>query len=239
MARQMLDAKNAIPFGFNGCATCDAKCCSSNIIFASIYDLQYATKYFPVLFYVYEQQISPVYFFYYGEKQGEKCPYLKGNMCGIYEERPYACRAYPFSFEQNKPCFDDGCPSVAPLLSGGVELFDKKGVLSPVVEKDFIGLEFTKNKEMIYERSEEFVKFCLKNNFLVAYKDLYGTQPLYANFKPTLIDHLYVLHPQRIAVMRMQNKTLFEGNEDFLLYIQQMIGSYKNIEVLGSKCDHK
>ncbi len=237
MARQMFNPRSISSFGFNGCSTCNAKCCSSNIIFASIYDLQYVTKYFPVFFYVYKQQISPVYFFYYGEREGEKCIYLKGNMCGIYEERPYACRAYPFSFEQGKPCFDDGCPNIAPLAPSGIKLFDKKGIFSPVIQKEFIGLEFTKNKNIIYKRSKEFVDFCLKNNFLVAYKDLYASSPLHLAFKPTLIDDLYMLHPQRIAVMRMQNKALFEGNDDFLLYIQQIIGSYKLIPTLFN-CNH-
>ena len=51
-------------------------------------------------------------------------------------------------------------------------------------------------------------------------------------FKPSLTGHLYLLHPQRIAVMRMQNKELFAGNEDILQSVMMIVASHKNIETL-------
>lgn len=235
MARFLLDLKKHRNFAFNGCSTCDAKCCGSNIIYSSIFDLKEASALFPIFFYVSQGKISPVYFFYYGEAREEKCPYLNGSLCSVYENRPYACRSYPFSFERGKPCFDDGCPQVGELAEGGVPLFSPQQTLNPYFVSDFVGEEFTRQKEKIFTESGDFVDFCVKNNFLVPYTNFYKNQPLYMEFKPTLVEDLYVLHPQRIAVMRMQNKELFAGHDDFLQYVMMIIGSSKNIETLFSR----
>lgn len=238
MAKLLLEANKHSHYGFNGCEACDAKCCGSTIIFASLYDLQMASRYFPILFYIRENQISPVYFFYYGEKVGEKCPYLNANLCSIYEERPYACRTYPFSFENAKPCFDDGCPQIGPCRPEGVALFDAKKKMTPYIMENFVSQHFTDAKELNFSDSAEFTRFCLDSNLLVAYKDFYAQKPLYTDFKPSLLEKLYMLHPQRIAVMRMKNKELFANNPLYLSYVTSMIQSYGNIEKLFNKRTH-
>ncbi|MDO8454560.1 MAG: YkgJ family cysteine cluster protein [Sulfurimonas sp.] len=234
MARLLLDPKKHKNYAFNGCVTCDAKCCGSNIVYSSIFDLKEASALFPILFYISDGRISPVYFFYYGEATEEKCPYLNGNLCSVYERRPYACRSYPFSFEQGKPCFDDGCPRVGRLENGGNPLFNSQNKLDSRVISEFVGETFAKEKEKIFASSKQFVDFCLSNNFLVPYTSFYKDNSLYMNFKPTLVEHLYMLHPQRIGVMRMQNKELFTGHDDFFQYIMMIIASHKNIETLFS-----
>ena len=232
MSRFLLDPKKHRNYAFNGCETCDAKCCGSTIIYASLFDLKEASALFPILFYINEGKISPVYFFYYGETIQEKCPYLKENLCSVYEKRPYACRSYPFSFEKGKPCYDDGCPKVGALENGGSPLFDAKNTLSPHVVSNFVGETFMKNKEDIFASTGKLVDFCVKNNFLISYSDFYKDKPLYMGFKPSLTGQLYLLHPQRIAVMRMQNKELFAGNEDILQSVMMIVASHKNIETL-------
>ena len=231
MAKKVIDSKKHAHFGFNGCSACDAKCCSSNIIFASLYDIDKATEHFPILFYVRDKQISPVYFFYYGEEIGQKCPYLINNLCSIYETRPYACRSYPFSFEHTQPYYDDGCPQIAPLEPSGMSLF-VKGDINTNIMKDFVSDAFHNQKEKNSSDSGAFVQFCLDSNFLVAYKDFYASSPLHQNFKPSLIDQFYILHPQRIGVMRMKNKNIFNNNPEYLEYIVSIIKSQSNIERL-------
>jgi Fe-S-cluster containining protein len=235
MAKQLLEANKHAKYGFNGCAQCDAKCCGSTIIFASLYDLQIASNYFPILFYIRDGKISPVYFFYYGETVGQKCPYLSGNLCSIYEERPYACRTYPFSFENAQACFDDGCPQIAPLEPQGVALFDSKKKLAPYIMENFVSQHFSDAKALNFSDSADFTRFCLDTNLLVAYKDFYAQKPLYLDFKPSLLEQLYMLHPQRIAVMRMKNKELFAHNPFYLNYVMHMIQSYGHIEKLFQK----
>ena len=239
MSRFLLDPKKNSNFAFNGCETCDAKCCGSTIIYASIFDLKEASALFPILFYINDGKISPVYFFYYGESIQEKCPYLEGNMCSVYEKRPYACRSYPFSFENGKPCFDDGCPKVAVLEEGGLPLFDIKSTLNPRFVSSFVGETFVKNKENIFTSTGKLVDFCVKNNFLVSYSDFYKEKPLYMGFKPSLSGQLYLLHPQRIAVMRMQNKELFAGHDDILHSVMMIVASHKNIETLYARKEAK
>jgi len=235
MAKHLLDVKKYSNFGFNGCELCDAKCCGSTIIFASLYDLSLATDYFPVLFYVRDGQISPVYFFYYGEELGRKCPYLQGKLCSIYEKRPYACRTYPFSFENKKPYFDDGCPHVGTLTQGGTPLFDAKQQLSPYIMDNFVSQHFTDQKSSNVDESADFVNFCVSNNFLVAYKDFFAEKPLYLNFKPSLLNQLFILHPQRIAVMRMKNKDIFTHKPQYLTFVANIIQSHSHIEKLFEK----
>jgi Fe-S-cluster containining protein len=233
VAKKILDQKKHGDYGFNGCAVCDAKCCSSSIIFASLYDLSTVVTNFPVLFYVRDKQISPVYFFYYGEQDGQKCPYLVENLCSIYERRPYACRAYPFSFEQGKACYDDGCPQVASLEAGGMPLYSDKKTLSPSIMDNFVSTHFNNQQGQNIDDSERFTNFCLKNNLLVAYKDFYAKSALHLEFKPSLVEQLFMLHPQRLGVMRMKNKLLFEGVEEYLPLVVKMISSYATIENLA------
>jgi Fe-S-cluster containining protein len=233
MSKKMIDPKKHANYGFNGCSACDAKCCSSNIVFASLYDIDKATEYFPVLFYVRDGLISPVYFFYYGEKEGQKCPYLSNSLCTIYETRPYACRSYPFSFEKSHAYYDDGCPQIAPLEPSGMSLFEKNKINTDIM-KNFVSNAFHDQKEKNNNDSGAFVKFCLDSNFLVSYKDFYASSPLHQNFKPSLLDQLYILHPQRIGVMRMKNKEIFKDTPEYLDYIVSIIKSQSNIEKLHS-----
>ena len=235
MARNFLELSTHKAFGFNGCSSCNAKCCSSSLIFASAYDFNYVAKYFPILFYVHEGSISPVYFFYYGEGEGTKCPYLSDNLCSIYEERPYACRAYPFSFENNKICYDDGCPQIAPLSADGLPLFQKDKIVNPALMQDFVSSDFTIKKDEVHAVTQAFVEFCLKSNLLICLKDFYSNNPLYLNFKPSIVDSLYIVHPQRVAVMRIQNKAMFDGKEHFLQFIITITNSIKNIQILAGK----
>lgn len=232
MAKHFLTSGQHSNFAFNGCATCGAKCCSSTIIYASTYDIELSSALFPIFFHVNNQEISPVYFFYYGEEPTEKCPYLKNSLCSVYEQRPYACRTYPFGYENSKTLYDDGCPSVAPLEAGGMPIYTKDKTLNTKIVTDFISKEYLDAQDKVFEESENFVSFCLKNNFLAPYSNLYQNNPLYLNFKPSLTSHLYALHPQRIAVMRVKNKNLFTGHDNYLHLVRKIIASMENVKKL-------
>jgi len=51
----------------------------------------------------------------------ETCPHLKGNLCGIYEERPSSCRQFPFSLRrgpdgEEQVGLDLNCPALQGIL---------------------------------------------------------------------------------------------------------------------------
>lgn len=232
MAKILLDFKKFANYAFNGCEECDAKCCASSIIYASLYDLDIVSKYFPILFYVKDKKISPVYFFYYGESKGDKCPYLKNNLCTIYDDRPYACRSYPFSLNSEKAYFDDGCPQVSPARNSAKKLFGQNGSLNSYILDNFVTPKFNNQNRDNEQRTTEFINFCLKENFLAPYSDFFTNNEIAKNFKPSIMDKLYTVHPQRIAVMRMKNCNIFANNPEYLNYIVLIIKSISNIQKL-------
>ena len=219
---------------FSGCDGCGATCCQSTIIYASLYDVASVSKYFPIFFLIKNSKISLVYFFYYGEKDKEHCPYLKNDLCSIYEQRPYACRSYPFSNIKNDFYNDSNCPNIV-KNEFGMKLADSKRV-NPKILKDFIGEDFLSKKESIIEISEEFVKFCNKNDLLIPYEKHYANNEIYMNFKPSMQKNLYLIHPFKIAALRLNKQKLFDGKEYFLSIIQELIKTQTNVkELLKSK----
>jgi len=215
---------------FSGCNGCGAICCQSNIIYASLYDINNVSKYFPIFFLIKDSKISLVYFFYYGEKEKQHCPYLKNDLCSIYEERPYACRSYPFSNVKNNFYTDSNCPHITKSKIG-MNLADSKRV-NPIILSDFIGNDFLNKQDNIISISEDFVKFCNKNDLLIPYEKHYANNDIYLNFKPTIQKNLYLIHPFKIAALRLNKQKLFDGKEYFLSVIQKLIQTQSNVQTL-------
>jgi len=39
-----------------------------------------------------------------------ECVFLKDDKCSVYDNRPTACRIFPYCFDGRKGCVDDECP---------------------------------------------------------------------------------------------------------------------------------
>jgi len=222
---------------FLGCSGCGATCCQSNLIYASLYDFDKVTKYFPMFFMIKNSKISLVYFFYYGEGYEQHCPYLKDNLCTIYQQRPYACRTYPFNNNKNDFYYSNTCPHITQDSNNiGMQLSDSKSINKSIID-DFITEDFLDYQDHITKISEDFVKFCNKNDLLIPYKEHYKTKNIYMNFKPSMQKDLYVIHPFKLAALRLNGKQLFNGKEYYLSIIQQLIKAQSNIEKLAKLRD--
>lgn len=59
---------------------------------------------------------------------GQKCQFLKGHQCGVYEARPTQCRSWPFFPEHMDPKKWDAVAEFCPGIGKGEEL----GILEPL-----------------------------------------------------------------------------------------------------------
>jgi hypothetical protein len=203
---------------FIGCSTCDAKCCGSTISFVTTFDIELVSKHFPIFFLIENSSIYLGYFLY--GANNSKCFYLKDNLCSIYEKRPLACMTYPFSKHQKSYFYDTNCPNI---IDGNMN--------TSIINRDFLSI----NVDYYKEETKKFVDFCVKGNFLVKFTDYYNTNEKYIEFRKEMNERLYIIHPQRLAVMRMRDKNIFLNNEKFFNYILTIISSIQNIDILSTK----
>jgi len=229
MSRKIVKQNSKI--SFMDCSGCGAKCCQSNLIYASLYDIEKVTELFPMFFMIQNHKISLVYFFYYGEKEGEHCPYLKNNLCSVYEQRPYACKSYPFSNKENDVYYSTTCPHLIESQNGGMKLIKNEQINKQILT-DFITTDFLNKQDSVMNISEEFVRFCNQNDLLIPYEKHYANKEIYMNFKPSMQNKLFVIHPFKIAALRLNKQTFFKGNEWFLSIIQGLIKAQSNVEKL-------
>jgi len=108
-------------------------------------DFKKVYKYFPILIAKLDT-FRPVMLL----SNGISCPYLKDNLCSIYEKRPPACKIYPFSPWYDKILLDISCKGV------GI-----KGEFLPLTHKEF-------KKSKFYEERFENINYKLKrtNNWI-------------------------------------------------------------------------
>jgi Fe-S-cluster containining protein len=92
---------------FNNCQDC-TKCCE-NKMFAPLIldDIKKVYKYFPILviFLPKPKIVIPL-------ALNSLCPYLKDNKCTIYDNRPPACKIYPFSPWYGEIILDISCDGI-------------------------------------------------------------------------------------------------------------------------------
>ena len=166
-----------------------------------------------------------VYFFYHSN--GQKCIYLKDNICTIYQNRPYACRTYPFSYEPQTNNFqiDDNCPEFG--KSEGLELIvDKK--VNPKIIDNFINPDMIKYSSNIYGETDEYIKFCIKHQLIMPLKDSYSQEP-FNSFQPDFYNNLYVAYQPKVTVAILKKKAIFAQNR-FQDFLKAQINSMENIK---------
>ena len=130
---------------FNNCLDC-IECCKTKLMAPLVLDdFKKVYKYFPILIAKLDT-FRPVMLL----SNGISCPYIKDNLCSIYENRPPACKIYPFSPWYDKILLDLSCKGV------GI-----KGESLPLNNKEF-------KKSKFYEERFEDIIFRLKktNNWI-------------------------------------------------------------------------
>lgn len=209
---------------FLGCSACDAKCCGSKIIFLTTADFISVANHFPIFFYIKDDEISLVYFFYYST--GQKCIYLKDNLCTIYNHRPHACKSYPFSYnhKNQKLSIDSDCPEFSE--ENGMSLISNSQA-NPQITKEYINPDMIKYAPHIYGETDEYVNLCMKYNLIAPFKDAYNSE-VFNNFQPDFYENLYVAHQPKITIAMLKKKHIFENNR-FKDFLKAQINSISNI----------
>jgi Fe-S-cluster containining protein len=109
-----------IDFYFQGCATCDKRCCDGRAGYALtplvVDDFEEVYKYFPIVFATVNDVFRPIMLLNDGNST---CSYLDSNgMCSIYENRPPSCKLYPISPFFDEVFIDSHCPGVTGEITG-------------------------------------------------------------------------------------------------------------------------
>jgi len=137
---------------FNNCENC-SKCCEGKFFLAPLIleDFKEVYKKFEIYFVKIEESIKAVMVL---SEEG-KCKYLENGKCLIYDDRPPACKIYPYSPYFDEVRLDISCDGVG--LSGEELILNKN--------------EF-KNSPFFHKRFENFVeKLSKTEKFLNQYKD--------------------------------------------------------------------
>lgn len=145
-------------FYFNGCASCDKRCCDGRAGYALtpliVDDFKEVYKHFPILFGSVNGVFRPLMLLNDGNSL---CSYLDDNgQCTIYDERPPSCKLYPISPFFDEVFIDSNCPSVSGEITG--EAIVQKG---QVVEKFYHKRLENFNQKL--EKTSEFMKELVKN----------------------------------------------------------------------------
>jgi Fe-S-cluster containining protein len=148
---------------FNYCENCN-KCCE-NKMFAPLVleDIEKVYKFFPIfiIFIPFAKLVIPL-------SLNKQCPYLINGKCSIYENRPPACKIYPYTPWYNEIYLDVSCDGI------GI-----KGEKLPLSKKEFKNSKFydtrIENIEKKLKLTEEWIKkqklsFLIKKENIKIYK---------------------------------------------------------------------
>ena len=149
------------PLYFKGCGDC-SKCCESKFFLAPLIleDFDKVKPYFEIRA-VKLDEIIPVMILV----EDEVCKYLENGKCSIYENRPPACKIYPFS-----PYFDDifidlscdGIGDVGEKLPSTKNEFFKSNFFEERIhnfkEKREKTIEFMKKQTLIFDKEIKGIK---------------------------------------------------------------------------------
>ncbi len=129
---------------FNGCDGC-TECCKSKLMAPLILeDFEKVYKYFPILIAKLDTY-KPVMLL----SNKTSCPYLKEDKCSIYENRPPACKIYPYSPWYDSILLDLSCKGI------GIE-----GFPLPTSKEDFVKSNFYEERfENITDKLENTLKW--------------------------------------------------------------------------------
>jgi len=163
---------NLPPLYFKGCQDC-SECCEGKFFLAPLIleDFDKVKNNFEIKAIILEDEIIPVMLLTDGENS---CKYLKNGECEIYEQRPPACKIYPFS-----PYFDDI------FIDISCQAISNNGQKLPNSKKEFFKSEFFEERFVNFrQKREKTIKF-MKNQKLTLDKEIKGIK-LY-NFELTII----------------------------------------------------
>ncbi len=111
MKEDFIDINRINLASFLGCSGCSRCCDGSRFLFAPLFlsDIADTYRYFPIVYI----KLGPIMRLVFLLASKEGCRYLdaEGN-CGIYHNRPHACRIYPFSPYNRSIYLDTSCPGV-------------------------------------------------------------------------------------------------------------------------------
>ncbi|WP_456470394.1 YkgJ family cysteine cluster protein [Caminibacter sp.] len=111
---------------FNNCENC-TECCKNKFLAPLILeDFEKVYEYFPIVIAKLDT-FKPVMLL----STEKECPYLQDEKCSIYEQRPPACKIYPFSPWYDSILLDLSCP--------GVGVY---GSFLPLTKKEFYSSSF-------------------------------------------------------------------------------------------------
>jgi len=147
---------------FRGCGDC-SKCCEGKFFLAPLIldDFEKVKPYFEIRAVIFEE-IIPVMLLTDGINP---CKYLKNGNCEIYENRPPACRIYPFSPYYDDIFIDLECDAISfegeRLPSNKKELFKSSFFDERMIyfkEKREKTLEYMKKQKLVFDREIKGIK---------------------------------------------------------------------------------
>ena len=152
-----------LPLYFKGCGDC-SECCEGKFFLAPLIleDIPKVKNYFEIRAIKIDNEIIPVMLLTDGENS---CKYLKNGKCEIYENRPPACRIYPFSPFYDEIFIDISCPAVGvigeKLPSNKKEFFNSNFFddrMINFVDKRRETIEYMKKVKLYFDKEIKGVK---------------------------------------------------------------------------------
>jgi Fe-S-cluster containining protein len=221
---------------FEGCDGCGARCCSSNLIFLTLYDIQRVSQYFPIFFRMKDGKLSMIFFFYNKigkNEEDKKCIYLKNDLCSIYNHRPYACQSFPFSFDSQKNVFQysnecHGIRKENKIETRNITKFiDNTNNINKSIIENFVTPNYIHHAKNVYKDTDDFLKFCMENNVLINFRTMYKDSK-YDKFQTNLQEELYVVNKLKFAFLKLKKPELLENG--FLSYLNAQVFSVGHID---------
>jgi Fe-S-cluster containining protein len=222
---------------FEGCEGCGAKCCASNLIFLTLYDFEIVSKHFPIFFRVKDGKLSIIIFFYNkigNNIENKKCIYLKNDLCSIYENRPYACKSFPFSFDSQKDIFkySKECHGIRDIQKNEtrniIKFIDNENKVNNKIVDNFVTSNYIHHSKDVYKDTDIFLKFCMENNMLINFRTIYKDKK-FDTFQTQSQSELYVVNKLKFAFIKMKRPELLQGN-NFINHLNDQIYSMQHID---------
>jgi len=147
---------------FKGCGEC-SKCCEGKFFLAPLIldDFEKVKPYFEIRAVIFDE-IIPVMLLTDGYNP---CKYLKNGKCEIYENRPPACRIYPFSPYYDDIFIDLECDAISfegdRLPTNKNEFFKSSFFDERMIdfkEKREKTLEYMKKQKLVFDREIKGIK---------------------------------------------------------------------------------
>ena len=153
------------PLYFAGCGEC-SECCDGKFFLAPLIleDFEKVEKYFEIRAIVLDE-IIPVMLLTDGENG---CKYLKNGKCEIYNNRPPACKIYPFSPFYDDIFIDLSCKAI------GIE-----GKKLPCNKEEYINSEFFEERFIDFRKKRQKTIEYMKTKKLIFDKEIKGIKLYY------------------------------------------------------------